>query len=81
MKKNSRKGGRSGKKLTIGGDLYDTCDSKNECFHNGRNLGGHILTEHPVHCNILDPLMILSFNFMYKSTQSMHFVAVGPLGN
>ena len=48
LKKKSRKGGQSGKNPTIGGDLYDQGGSKNRGFHNGRNFGGHILTEHPV---------------------------------
>ena len=49
LKKKSRKGGQSGKNPTIGGDLYDQGGSKNRGFHNGRNFGGHILTEHPVY--------------------------------
>ena len=48
FEKKSRKGGQSGKNPTIGGDLYDQGGSKNRGFHNGRNFGGHILTEHPV---------------------------------
>ena len=48
LKKKSGKGGQSGKNPTIGGDLYDQGGSKNRGFHNGRNFGGHILTEHPV---------------------------------
>ena len=28
--------------------MYDQGGSKNRGFHNGRNFGGHILTEHPV---------------------------------
>ena len=51
LKKKSRKGGQSGENPTIGGDLYDQVGSKNQGFHNGRNFGGHILTEHPVICN------------------------------
>ena len=34
--------------VTVRGDLYDSCAYKNQGFHNGRNLEGHILTEHPV---------------------------------
>ena len=48
LKKYQERGGQSGKNPTIGGDLYDQGGSKNRGFHNGRNFGGHILTEHPV---------------------------------
>ena len=50
LKKKSKKGGRSGKNLIIGGHLYGPYGSKNEGFHNGRNFWGHILTEHSVLC-------------------------------
>ena len=45
LKKNEE---NEGKNPTIEGDLYDQGGSKNRGFHNGRNFGGHILTEHPV---------------------------------
>ena len=48
LKKYQERGGQSGKNPTIGGDLYDQGGSKNQGFHNGRNFGGHILTEHLV---------------------------------
>ena len=48
MKKPKEVGTQSGKTPAIGGDLYDTCGSKNQGFHNGRNFGGHFLIEHPV---------------------------------
>ena len=48
LKKKSKKGGQSGKNPTIHSDLYDQGGFKNQGFHNGRNFGGHILTEHPV---------------------------------
>ena len=49
LKKYQERGGQSGKNPTIGGDLYDQGGSKNRGFHNGRNFGGHILTEPPAH--------------------------------
>ena len=36
------------KNSTIVGDLYDQGGSKNRGFHNARNNGGYILTDHPV---------------------------------
>ena len=32
----------------MGDDYYDQGGSKNQGFHNGRNFGGHFLTEDPV---------------------------------
>ena len=69
FEKKSRKGGQSGKNPTIGGDLYDQGGSKNRGFHNGRNFGGHILTEHPV-LGVLKNWLFLNCRVNFLSNNS-----------